>query len=835
MRFGVLGPLSVWRADGTPVRIPELKVRTLLADLLAHGGKSLAAHRLIDDLWGDALPVNPSGALHSKVSQLRRVLENAEPGARALVESRPPGYALTGAADAVDGDRFTALLARARATAELPLRRRLLDDALELWRGPAFADFAEEPFARAAISRLEENRLVALEERAETRIALGQHAEVVGELADLVVRHPLRERLRAAHLRALYGSGRRSEALAGYREVRELLADELGLDPGRDLAELHQAMLQQDPDLDAPRAPAAAEATEATEATEAATAAAATEAAEGGAPADAPAEVADAVRKMPRVPLPLTGLVGRADAVAEVRSLLAAHRLVTLTGPGGVGKTRLALETVRDLPVLHPREFPDGVRLVELSGQRRGGGCAAVAETVAAAVGVRDDLTWGPREGGGRATVTERLCGVLAPRSMLLVLDNCEHLAGPVAELADALLAAAPGLRILTTSQEPLSLAGEVLWTVPPLPLDDAVELFTARAAAAVPGYRPGPDDAEAVAAICRRLDGIPLVLELAATRVRALGVPELLARLDDRFRVLAGGYRGAPPRQQTLRAAMDWSWDLLDEPERIVLRRLAVHADGCSLRAAEAVCAGGEVAEEEVLGLLAALVDRSLVVVAKGPHGPRYRLLESVAAYCLERLREAGELDQVRLAHARHYSALAEQTTLSGTAPLPAELSEAPRLPAELSEAPRLPAELPEAPRLPAELPEAPRLPAELSEAPRLPAEQFCPIPAGQDSPLPTGRTGPLLPGQGSPPMAGHTSPLLTGQSTPPMAGQTGPLLPEQDSPTPAGRTSPLLTGQSTPPMAGQTGPLLPGQDSPTPAGRTSPLLTGQSTPPMA
>ncbi|MGH4033379.1 AfsR/SARP family transcriptional regulator [Actinomycetota bacterium Odt1-20B] len=709
MRFGVLGPLSVWRSDGTPVRIPELKVRTLLADLLAGGGQSLAAHRLIDDLWGDALPVNPSGALHAKVSQLRRVLGDAEPGGRALVELRAPGYALAVGAEDVDSERFTALLHRARATDELPLRGELLDEALAQWRGPAFADFAEEPFARAAISRLEENRLVAQEERAETRLALGEHASLVGELADLVARHPLRERLRAAQLRALYGSGRRSEALAGYREVRALLSRELGLDPGRDLVELHQAMLEQAPELEPRRptatappapgttpAPASGTETGATPApaaaAEASPAPAATVAA-GSAPTSVPAP--DGVPPLPQLPSPLTELIGRTKAVRHVRELLAARRLVTLTGPGGVGKTRLALETARQLaepdadtgtgagtdtstaeaPADEAETGPVAVCLVELSGQPHGGDPAAaetVAETVAAALGLRDDMTWGARGDAGPAGVTERLAAALSRRRLLLVLDNCEHRTGPVAELAARLLAAAPGLRILATSQEPLALAGEVVWPVPPLTPDDAARLFVARAAEAAPAFAADIDaEADAVGAICRRLDGLPLALELAATRVRALGVRELRSRLDDRFRLLATAQRGVPPRQRTLRAAIDWSWEPLDGRERAVLRRLAVHAEGCSLAAAEEVCAGGEVARDDVLDLLAALVDRSLVVVAETPYGPRYRLLESVAAYGLERLREADEEHRVRLAHARHYAALAEtaQPLLHGAA----------------------------------------------------------------------------------------------------------------------------------------------------------------------
>ncbi|WP_207935836.1 AfsR/SARP family transcriptional regulator [Actinomadura sp. KC216] len=256
MRFGVLGPLSVWRDDGRPVRVPEVKVRALLADLLAHEGRPVSADRLAEDLWGDTLPGNPVNTLQTKVSQLRRALEQAEPGGRELVVFQAPGYRLRldGTAE-VDSARFLALLERARAATDTRTKAELLSDALALWRGPAYADFLDEEFARTAATRLEEHRLTALEEQAQVRLALGEHSLLADELGELVAAHPLRERLRAAHLRALYRSGRQAEALAGYDELRHRLADELGLDPGPELAALHQAMLRQDPLLAPARPP----------------------------------------------------------------------------------------------------------------------------------------------------------------------------------------------------------------------------------------------------------------------------------------------------------------------------------------------------------------------------------------------------------------------------------------------------------------------------------------------------------------------------------------------------------------------------------------------------
>ncbi|GAA2439103.1 BTAD domain-containing putative transcriptional regulator [Actinomadura vinacea] len=591
MRFGVLGPLEV--RTGERVAVPDRKVRTLLAVLLAHRGRVVASGRLIDDLWGGApAPSRPAATLQARVSQLRRTLEDAEAGARALVESRPPGYVL--AAGDVDAGVFEELVERAAAAPDPRSKAGLLDEALGLWRGEAFAGFEDVESVRVEAARLEELRLAAVEERAEARLALGEHHRVAGELAEHVAGHPLRERLRAVHMRALYRAGRQDEALRSYAELRGLLRDELGLDPGPGLAALHQAILRQDPSLD--------------------------------------------VRPRTNLPAAVTELVGRADALREVRARLAESRLLTLVGPGGVGKTRLAVEAAGKVV----EEYPDGVWLVELAALDPAG--TALVPMVSAVLGLRDD----DRPSAG-------LAGALRDRRMLLVLDNCEHVVEPVGALVSELLRRVPGLRVLATSRQPLGVYGERLWPVPPLEVPRAVELFVARAG---PGFALDAGNAEWVAAICRRLDGLPLALELAATRVRALGVRELAARLDDRFRLLEGGPRGAPRRQRTLRAVIDWSHEPLPEPDRRVLRRLAVHADGCTLEAAERVCGDGD-----VLDRLARLVDRSLVVMAEGADGlPRYRLLESVAAYCVERLDEAGDHERTRRRHYRYYLDLAER-----------------------------------------------------------------------------------------------------------------------------------------------------------------------------
>ncbi|MFC9245931.1 BTAD domain-containing putative transcriptional regulator [Streptomyces sp. NPDC057136] len=683
MRFGVLGPLAVWTANGDLVVVPDAKVRLLLADLLVEPGRVVSSDRLIEDLWGDGLPARPVSALQTLVSRLRKALASA--GGRELVAHRPPGYLLKATGGAVDAERFFSLADQARRFADPRGRADRFAQALAQWRGPAFAGFEDEPFARAAVTRLDEQRLLVWEEFAEARLQLGDHGRLAGELQELAERHPLRERLREAHMRALYGAGRPGEALDAYQDVRRRLDEGLGLEPGPAMVALQQEILRQDPAALRP-APVTG----------------------SGPSAESLGPRDDTARSRTNLPVPVTPLIGRSRAVAEVGALLTVERLVTLTGPGGVGKTRLALEAASGAA----ESFADGVWLVEFSGLVRStkaesaepvpawaSGAAwtvdGPAEVVAAALGIRDDAWAGALSATSVQPLAERLADALRGRQLLLVLDNCEHVVETVAGLTQLLLRAAPGVRILTTSREPLGVSGEQLWPVPPLdvPLpgaesadvlrSSAVRLFAARAAAASPGFAVSDDNAEVVATICRRMDGIPLALELASTRVRVLGASRLAERLDDRFGLLTDGRRDAPARQQTLRAVIDWSWELLTAAEQTVLRRLAIHSDGCDLEAAEALCPGGGVKPAEVVDLLARLVDRSLVVVVQHADGPRYRLLESVAAYCQDRLRAAtggtahatgttsndravsSEYDRLRGAHASYYVALAERADI--------------------------------------------------------------------------------------------------------------------------------------------------------------------------
>ncbi|MFE3175452.1 ATP-binding protein [Amycolatopsis sp. NPDC059090] len=588
MRFGVLGPLAVWDGTGSLITVPEAKVRALLAALLAHDGGPVTADRLVQDLWGDHPPGKPAGALQAKVSQLRRIV------GRDGVERHPAGYRLR--IEHSDAAQFRDLVAQARATPDPAARAARFAEALDLWRGEAFADFADEEFARPAAHRLAELRLTAVEEQAAAQVEAGDYA-AADDLADAIAQNPLREGLRAAQMRALYLRGRQSEALASYTDLRTQLAEELGVDPSPELRALYESLLRQDPGL--------------------------------------------AAEPRGNLPRPLTPLIGREEALTRLAGLPA--RLVTLTGPGGVGKSRLALAAAG---AGSPRNEPDGGWLVELAGVR--GSAADLAEAVAAELGIRDSAD--------SASPARRLVRALRDRRMLLVLDNCEHVVEAAAELVQTLLRGTRDLRILATSQEPLGLPGEAVFAVEPLPPEDAVRLFTERATASAPGFAA---DLDAITEICRRLDGLPLALELAATRVRGLGVRELAARLNDRFAVLTRGSRGAPARQQTLRAVLDWSWELLSEPERTVLSRLAVHRDSFDLAAAEAVCAG------DAVDLVLRLVDRSLVAVTNGSAGVRYRLLESVAAYAVERLADPVA---TRGRHLRHYLEIAENARLHGS-----------------------------------------------------------------------------------------------------------------------------------------------------------------------
>jgi len=622
--FGVLGPVEVRPPGAAPAQLAP-SVRALLARLALAPGRVVSVDALTDALWGEDLPGDAANALQLRVSKLRRALVAAGVPGDVLV-TQAPGYRLAVEPDAVDAVRFERLLARTRSLAADPAAAlAALDEALALWRGPALADVGDAEWAAAEALRLDELRLGAREDRLELLLDAGRHAEATGELERLAALHPLRERLHGMLVLALYRAGRQADALAAYHRLRERLADELGIDPSPEVQALATAVLRQQ--VPGPRTPVAA-------------------------PTPPPPPAAPPAA--PALPARLSAVLGRGRDVATALQQLRAGRLVTLTGPGGVGKTTLALEVAR-AAVPHV----DGeVRLVRLAAVEPGGD---VAEVMARQLGVQ-------AVGGGAAALAA-VTGFVGERPLLLVVDNCEQVVDAAAVVVEQLLAACPGVRVLATSREALAVPGEVQVAVHPLDLppgDDeidaspAVQLFVERARAVRPSFALTAANAPLVASICRRLDGVPLALELAAARVKALPLEDIAARLDDRFALLTAGPRTAEARHRTLRAALDWSHDLLTDAERTVLRRLSVFRGGWTVGAAEDVCAGDGIERAEVLDLLLRLVDRSLVVSAAD--SGRFRLLVTIRDYAAERLREAGEADAVRERHLWHFTAHAQQ-----------------------------------------------------------------------------------------------------------------------------------------------------------------------------
>ncbi|WP_327587548.1 winged helix-turn-helix domain-containing protein [Nonomuraea sp. NBC_00507] len=602
VRFGVLGPLRA-EVSGRPAGLGGPRQRAVLALLLIARGRSVSAERILSEVWeGTRLPSLTT--LHGYVADLRKTLEpERAPGAPArLLVREGPGYALRAAPAAVDAERFTDLAARGRRALEggdPELAADLLGQALALWRGPAYADFGPAAFAVPDATRLEDLRATVCEDRLAAVIASGQHAAAVGELEALIAEQPLRERGWELLVLALYRSGRQADALATLRAVRRKLADELGIDPGRGLRDLEAAVLAQDPRL----APEPAEPSRMSYP-----------------PAAAPAPHSG------NLPFALSSFVGRDGDLAAVAALLDGHRLVTLTGPGGVGKTRLALEVAR------ARTDADGPWLVEIAGLHAP---ELLTATMAAALGLPT------------AASPDQLAGMIAGRDMLIVLDNCEHLLVPAAMLVHTLLTRCGTVRMLCTSREPLGISGETVYEVPPLDAaTEAADLFVRRAAAVSPGWAAEPGDRERIAALCARLDGIPLAIELAAAQSRALSVAQIADAAEDRFTLLVDGSVGRPDRHRTLLATVAWSDQLLQPEERRLFHRLAVFEAGFDLEAAAAV--GGV---DPVLPPLSALVRKSLVTAQPGTAPRRYRMLETLRQYAMAALSP----DETAQAQQRH------------------------------------------------------------------------------------------------------------------------------------------------------------------------------------
>ncbi|GGK77914.1 AfsR/SARP family transcriptional regulator [Mangrovihabitans endophyticus] len=647
LRVTLLGAFGVCRGD-EPVPVPGARLRGLIVRLALAGGRAVDAGALADALWPEERPADPANALQSLVSRLRRILGSA--GAVAQVEG---GYRLGVTEDDVDAVRFERLLATGRErlrTGAHGEAAELLGEAVDLWDGPAGAEPpAVAAVAPAAAVRLARSRVEADTDLAEAELALGRPDAAAARLTALLAEQPLHERAAALLMDALAAQGRQAEALALYGRVRESLADTLGVDPGAALRERHVRLLRgpgtaaQVPALAKPPTTAAVAAR-----------AAAPTIAGGPAGAEPPPS---------NLPASLTSFVGRDDDLARIGTMLATGRLVTVLGPGGAGKTRLALEAGRR----HRHEYRHGTWLIDLSSVTEP---AKVGAALLAAIGLRGSALFESAklraDAGGELDV---LADQLGGRECLFVVDNCEHLIDAVAHLLSALLARCAGLRVLATSREALAIDGEALVPLGPLTLPEpdadveqarraaSVRLFSERAAAVRPGFDVDEDTLGEVLRIVRGLDGMPLALELAAARLRTLSLAELAAGLSDRFRVLTTGNRTAFPRHRTLRAVIAWSWDLLEADARTVAERISVLPGGVTPASAVAVCAGTAVPGIEIPELLAGLVDRSLVQLA--PESGRYRMLETIREYGQERLAEQGVLSAVRDRAARHVAEL--------------------------------------------------------------------------------------------------------------------------------------------------------------------------------
>ncbi|HVT70305.1 MAG TPA: BTAD domain-containing putative transcriptional regulator [Trebonia sp.] len=621
MRVWLLGELEA-EQGGVPVPVRGTKQRALLALLALRPGQPVSADRLIDVLWGDGQAAHPGNALQAQIGQLRRTLGSA------AILTTEAGYALDVGPDEVDAVRFGRLVAEGRrlaADGEMVLASAALGEALRLRRGEPLAEFAYAGFFDAERARLDELTLVAVESKGEADLVLGRHGELTAELDVLCREHPLRERLWELLILALYQGGRQAEALRAYAEVRDRLAGELGIDPGPALRQLQARILAQDPSLAPASAAIAADPVRAA----------------------APPKAAGNLRE------PLSSFVGRDAELEQLREALGRSRLVTLTGPGGVGKTRLAVAAAAALR----DEHRDGAWLVELASVAQAG---EVAPATASAL--EASALAGPQPAG---STTQLIVRHLAGRSLIVVLDNCEHVIGEASALANTLVGAVPGLRLIATSREPLGIPGEVLLPVGGLAPSAAVALFADRARAVRPGFPADGRAGDVIEDICRRLDGLPLAVELAAARLRALPLATLAERLGDRFRLLTGGARTALPRQQTLRAVVDWSYDLLFEDERRLFARLAVFTGGCGLTAAEAVCADEHMPAGEILDVLSRLVGKSLVTVSGTDAEARFSQLQTLWQYARERLAESGEGDAMRARHGAHYLQMAKDAYL--------------------------------------------------------------------------------------------------------------------------------------------------------------------------
>lgn len=608
VEFQLLGNVEA-KLDGRGLETGHARQRCVLVGLLVDVNRPVPADQLIDRVWADDPPHKARNALAAYLSRLRQLLAGTQD---VQIMRGPGGYTLTADALSVDLHRFRHIASQARAAADPADAAALFDRALELWRGEPFATL-DTPWVNGVRTALEAERLAVTLDRNDVALRAGRHADLLVELAATLQANPLDERLAGQLMLAQYRSGRQADGLDTYRQTRDRLVEELGVDPSPALREVHQQILDGDPVH----------------------------------PISKPAArlVVSASRPHSDLPRRPTTFIGREQEVLGVTAALREGPLLTLTGVGGVGKTRLALEAAgRD----HER-FKDGVWLCELAPLDDG---AVVGHAVAAA------LTLQQRQGLG---IDETVIDYLRPRELLLVVDNCEHVLDAAARLLEQVVRHCLGVSVLATSREALGVEGERILPISPLPLEDATTLFADRARAGRPDFDPDHEPVGAVAQICRRLDGLPLAIELAAARMRAMSSLDVAQRLDG-LRLLSGGARSAHPRQQSLVATIDWSYRLLDEPEQSLFMRLSEFAGGFDLGAAHGVCGEDGAIEDDTLELLTGLVDKSMVIARGGADRSRYGVLETLRAYGRDRLREKGIDDQCAMRHAVYFTELAER-----------------------------------------------------------------------------------------------------------------------------------------------------------------------------